>query len=61
MDMIRVLVVLLVVILILGAIGWAIRMSPIEEPWKSAGLLVLLLIFVLILLLVVLPMAGVAI
>lgn len=48
--MISFLIYLIIVIVVFGAIVYAIRVLPIQEPFKSAAYILILLVFVLILL-----------
>lgn len=38
----------LVVLLVLGGIAWAIRMSPIDQPWRNLAFLALLIALLVI-------------
>jgi hypothetical protein len=48
--MVQLLVMVLVLILIFGAIFYAIRVIPIDEPFKTIAYIVVLIIFIIILL-----------
>lgn len=48
--MISLLIYVLILVLIFGVVLYFVRMMPLEEPFKSGALLIVLLIFVLVLL-----------
>ena len=48
--MISILIYLLVLVLIFGVVLYVVRMLAIDEPFKTAALLIILLIFVILML-----------
>jgi heme A synthase len=48
--MISLLVYVLILVLVFGVVLYFVRLMPLEEPFKSGALLIILLIFVLVLL-----------
>ena len=48
--MISILVYALILILVFGVVFYVIRMLPLEEPFKTAAMLIMLIIFIVLLL-----------
>lgn len=48
--MISILVYVLVLVLVMGIILYVVRLLPLEEPFKTAAMLIILLIFIVLLL-----------